>query len=857
MQRKNMKRYIEIKDDINEQTLLTTDDLPLELSNTANTDDDISLQIASIDTNDNLKKNIYGYLAQDEGYIFFQPVNEKADSQEIIIFHNDEVIEKSVWLKSGDIIQIGSKIISYRLTGDKVKIKVEDKTFNEQESIITPPVSPVPAAVSIAEKSLIEPVKATSNKDSNNTNNKKIIKILLIVFSFLLVLIACFILFAGSARITTDPLADKIELTGLFPIPEINNRYILINGEYNLKVYKEGYKTINKSLKISASNNEFSFKLKEKPGRIVFNIKPENNNKIFVDDVLIGNDPTTENTQYEIDSGDHNIIVINPRYKKFQQIIKIEGKNKLQNFYFQLEPNWGVVHISSATRNVSIKILSEINNELLDSKEVHINTDFELIAGQYTIKISKEKFKDKIQKINIEAAQSYNLSITELEPEDAKLTITSNPTGSLIRIDKQYMGKTPQLITIAPNIKHEIQLSLLGYQDVNKIIKLEAGELSEQNIDLQIIKGTVFISTIPERAQLFIDGIKQKKSSGRFDLSGHKHRISVKAKGYKTKTKEINASSYSKSINFKLIKIPVEIKSANRNYSKNKNKSSINNETYINSINQKMILIKPASFIMGSRKNEAGRASNEREHIVKLNYSYFLSEKEISNKQYRQFKTSHNSGMENGTSLNKDNQPVVNISWNEAAKYSNWLSRKEGLNTYYKEVNKQMVPVQSGKNNGYRLPFEAEWTLAAKAKKSKKYPWTGTFPPVDMSGNFADESARPYVSNVIDDYNDQSGVSSAIGRYSKNAFGFYDLGGNVSEWCQDFYSPDFDLQRKALKGKGLLTTINPTGPDKGTHKVVKDSSWRDASMTELRLSYRSYSKKKAKDIGFRIARNAQ
>ena len=149
------------------------------------------------------------------------------------------------------------------------------------------------------------------------------------------------------------------------------------------------------------------------------------------------------------------------------------------------------------------------------------------------------------------------------------------------------------------------------------------------------------------------------------------------------------------------------------------------------------------------------------------------------------------------------------------------------------------------------MTFEAEWSFAARGKNKKKYPWSGQFPPQTVVGNFADESARSQVSSVISGYNDHNAVSSAIGNYKKNNSGFFDMGGNVSEWCQDYYSPSGVSFSNLTK-----VDINPTGPEKGTHKVVRDSSWKDSSITELRLSYRNYSKKSANDIGFRIARYA-
>ncbi|MCW8932107.1 MAG: SUMF1/EgtB/PvdO family nonheme iron enzyme [Gammaproteobacteria bacterium] len=854
-----MKRFIEIDDDQNELKQLTTDELPFEVSIQSNSEKNNHLFISKINSDDKTEKQIYAYIAEDEGHIFFQPAVEKFNSNETQIFHNDEVIDRSVWLKSGDNLQIEDKIITYNVSGDKIQIKVEEKTSIENNKI--PKLVPPPLQSNQLNEKKVDVLPIINTQDNPKSINNKTKKLLLIGLSLILLLMACFVLFAETIIIRTEPMADEIELSGLFPTLKINNRFLLIKGKYDLTINKKNYKTINNSLAIDTNNNEFSYVLKEKPGIIEFNINPKMNNTLYIDNVLLGNDSNlNEELSYEIKKGQHTLLIENPRYKKFEQVIKVEGKNKRQNFKFELEPNWGYATITSETENVLVEIYSKTDNTKLiySNKDQSKLSDIELISGDYQLKVSKEKYKEIIKNIKIVSGETLNLNIEKLIPKDGKLNISSNPIGSLLRINGKYIGKTPQSILLSSYTDHEIQLSLTGYKDLNKTIQLEAEETQEQLFELKTEKGLVFISVTPTQAELIIDGRKQKESSGKFNLSGKTHRLTVKAKGYETQTKTINASSYSKNISFNLSKTKpkaIIIKKVTSQPSlKKTNTLEKNKSNYTNSINQTMILVKPASFIMGSKKNEAGRGSNERAHTVKITRAYYMSDKEVSNKQFKQYKASHNSGMK-VLSLDTPNQPIVNVSWNEAAKFSNWLSKKEGLPPYYKEVNQQMVPINlSGNNTGYRLPFEAEWALAAKSNSQNKYPWIGSFPPLNKSGNFADESARSYVANVIEGYNDSYGVSAPIGTFTKNNAGFYDLGGNVSEWCQDYYSPNYGLPISSFsKNK---QAINPTGPKKGTHKVVRDSSWRDASITELRLSYRSYSKKKAKDIGFRLARSA-
>ena len=112
---------------------------------------------------------------------------------------------------------------------------------------------------------------------------------------------------------------------------------------------------------------------------------------------------------------------------------------------------------------------------------------------------------------------------------------------------------------------------------------------------------------------------------------------------------------------------------------------------------------------------------------VKLVRPFYLAAKEVSNAEYRKFKSTHSSGSAEGGSLNADDQPVVNVSWEDAARYCNWLSGREGLPTAYEEVNGRMQAVMPT-TKGYRLPTEAEWAYVARKYTQKsewRYPWDG------------------------------------------------------------------------------------------------------------------------------------
>jgi formylglycine-generating enzyme len=146
----------------------------------------------------------------------------------------------------------------------------------------------------------------------------------------------------------------------------------------------------------------------------------------------------------------------------------------------------------------------------------------------------------------------------------------------------------------------------------------------------------------------------------------------------------------------------------------------------------------------------------------------------------------------------EDDHPVVCVSWNDAAKFAAWLSRKSGRT--------------------YRLPTEAEWEYAARSLgKEVKYAW-GNGGPV---GNIADEFSKRQCPLLATwpGYDDGYVYTAPVGKYQPNDAGLYDMAGNVSEWCQDWYDVHYytDSPRK-----------DPHGPFDGQYKALRGGSWSSA-----------------------------
>jgi formylglycine-generating enzyme required for sulfatase activity len=234
---------------------------------------------------------------------------------------------------------------------------------------------------------------------------------------------------------------------------------------------------------------------------------------------------------------------------------------------------------------------------------------------------------------------------------------------------------------------------------------------------------------------------------------------------------------------------------------------------------------------------------------VQLSRSYYLGATEVTNEQFRKYRSKHQSGQFGSVSLDTPSHPVVNVRWEDAAGYCNWLNGAAQLPAAYASGTTGALAAALPWQHGFRLPTEAEWAWAARhagVETASRFPWGDAMPPAPASGNFADRSVSGELADALRDYNDGFVATAPVGRFRPSAAGFFDLAGNVAEWVHDYY------EIRAAKAP----EPDPTGPAAGKHHVIRGSSWIQASVSALRWTYRDYGTEPRPDVGFRCARYA-
>lgn len=178
-----------------------------------------------------------------------------------------------------------------------------------------------------------------------------------------------------------------------------------------------------------------------------------------------------------------------------------------------------------------------------------------------------------------------------------------------------------------------------------------------------------------------------------------------------------------------------------------------------------------------------------------------------------------------------DDHPVVNVSWNDAVAMAKWLSEQEGKT--------------------YRLPTEAEWEYAARAGTHTRY-HSGDAPQslLRAANVFDADAARNWANWQSQALAGQDGFAftAPVGSFAANAFGLYDMHGNVWEWCADWHGEDYYAHSP---------TDDPAGPASGTVRVRRGGSWHTWPFY-ARAAYRNWNSAATRYtlVGFRLVREA-
>ncbi|HEV3082696.1 MAG TPA: formylglycine-generating enzyme family protein, partial [Gemmataceae bacterium] len=224
-----------------------------------------------------------------------------------------------------------------------------------------------------------------------------------------------------------------------------------------------------------------------------------------------------------------------------------------------------------------------------------------------------------------------------------------------------------------------------------------------------------------------------------------------------------------------------------------------------NSIGMKLALIPAGKFQMGSPEAEVDREDKELQHEESITKPFYMGVYEVTQGEWEKVTGKASPSLFHAKKGGGPDHPVENLRWYDAVDYCQKLTA---------------LPEEKKAGRTYRLPTEAEWEYACRAGTTTPFHFGKSLSSkeANFNGNF------PYGGAAKGDYLRRT---AKVGSYAPNAWGLYDMYGNVAEWCSDWYDPGYYRDSPKADPKGPAKGVVATDYNNDFYRVVRGGCWLD------------------------------
>jgi formylglycine-generating enzyme required for sulfatase activity len=627
--------------------------------------------------------------------------------------------------------------------------------------------------------------------------------------------------------LTLEPGDADVSVDGLFAWATADALFAPV-GTQVVRATRAGYEPLQRNVDVvrpepGAAPPRLVLQLVKLPGRLAIDTGGVTAT-VTVDGAPAGQVPG----EIDVPAGTRTLTLRAPRHLDVVQVVEVQGGGARQEVAVAMQSAWGQVAVSASAPGARLIVDG--------AAPVALPATVDLPGGVHRLRIEAPAARPWESSVLVRAGQTSTIGPIDLGAPDARLSVRSQPAGADVTIAGEFRGRTPLAVALPAGATYDVLVTRAGHRTWQRRVDAAAGATLALDARLEPILVALTVRGQPADAEVFIDGVSRGRTPLKLDALAMQQRLEVRKAGLQTFATDVDLTAgLARTIDYALLP---EGKPADWRPPA---------AAATSRIGVPLRLVAGGTFSMGSERREAGRRPNEVLRRVTLARPFYLGTREITNAEFRRFRTEHASGAVLGKSIDLDAQPVSNVSWDDAVAFCNWLSEQDGLAPAYERRDNRWA-LRQPVGTGYRLPTEAEWEFTARqaGATARRYGWGDALPIPAGFANLAGVEVVASLPAILDGYTDEHLVVAPVAKYPATA-GFHDFTGNLSEWVHDYYS----------SSPSTAAATDPFGPDAGTRRMIKGSNWRTASFTELRLAWREAAAGPADFIGFRVARYAE
>lgn len=586
-----------------------------------------------------------------------------------------------------------------------------------------------------------------------------------------------------------------------------------VTVEARAPLYKPGQATLNRT-----SANNVTITLEPLPALLTATSTPNRTESRW----LIDGNLAVQGEQLvtELPEGEYQLTLSHPHFIDAHATILAEKGQQLSH-HFNLTPVSGMLQIESVPTGAEVLI----DGEAVGNTPLALERD----GGTYTVAVNASGFEPIADTLEITERQPLDSRRYNMQLLGATLTAELQPSSGVLTVNGAPVTE-PSLFRVNANETLNIRYTKPGYVSATQRLELSPGAQQTVRFNLAPEFGELHVSSnVP--AQATINGQAQGETPLTQRVQTLPQRIQLQRPYYRSAT--VTVTPEANNVTRSHIELIPEFDARRQE----------GRPLFANSIGIQLIPVELDSFTMGSPPGESGRQRNEVQREVSFTRDVWISATHVTEGQYARF---------TGQGNTESNLPITDITWLDAARFTNWLSEQEGLMPFYIIQGNQVTGIRRA-SRGYRLPSEAEWEFIAKHFRRAArtaYIWGNQAVLRDRQANFADKELRGEQPFFFRDYEDDHKGVAPVASYRADRNGFYDLDGNVREWVHDAYL-------LPPSSSTIPAETDYLGPDSGRGHVIKGASYLTGQFPLLRASVRYQGNDPAPDVGFRVARYHQ